>query len=110
VSFFNSDIVQQELKEIGFLQERVSSNILSFYSMSKEEKLNHIRALEDLLEKQRVLYTRLSLSNDPKAIEMKNKLDKTIKILDTSSCSDINSIFKNMIELIDQAKRQLRDY
>jgi len=110
MSFFNSDIVQQELKEIGFLQERVSSNITSFYSMSKEEKLNHIRSLEDLLEKQRVLYTRLSLSDDPEAIEMKNKLDKTIKILGTSSCSDINSIFKNMIELIDRAKKQLYDY
>lgn len=109
MSFFNSDIVQQELKEIGFLQERVSSNILSFYSMSKEEKLNHIKALEDLLEKQRVLYTRLSLSDDPEAINMKDKLNESAKMLGVSSGSDINSIFKNMIELIDQAKKQLHD-
>ena len=109
MSFFNSDIVQQELKEIGFLQERISSNILSFYSMSKEDKLNHITALEDLLEKQRVLYTRLSLSDDPEAIKMKDKLNESAKMLGVSTDCDINIIFKNMIELINQAKDQLHN-
>ena len=33
--------------------------------------------LSDLLEKQRVMYTRLSLSDDPKAVEMKENLVKS---------------------------------
>ena len=33
--------------------------------MTKEDKIKHIDLLSRLLEKQKVLYTRLSLSDDP---------------------------------------------
>lgn len=108
MTFFSSDIVKTELKEIGFLQERISSNILSFQEMNKEEKINHIKMLEELLEKQRILYTRLSLSDDPNAIDMKNKLDNSMKIFGFSSEMKINDVFKNMIDLIEEAKSQLQ--
>lgn len=109
MTFFSSDIVKTELKEIGFLQERISSSILSFQEMNKEEKINHIKMLEELLEKQRILYTRLSLSDDPNAIDMKNKLDDSMKIFGFSSEIKINDVFKNMINLIEEAKGQLQD-
>ncbi len=109
MTFFSSDIVRTELKEIGFLQERISSSILSFQEMSKEEKMNHIKMLEDLLEKQRILYTRLSLSDDSNAIEMKNRLDESMKFLGFSSEMKINDVFKNMIDLIEDAKNHLQD-
>jgi hypothetical protein len=109
VTFFSSDIVRTELKEIGFLQERISSSILSFQEMNKEEKINHIKMLEELLEKQRILYTRLSLSDDPNAIDMKRKLDDSMKIFGFSSEMKINDVFKNMIGLIEEAKSQLQD-
>lgn len=109
MTFFSSDIVRTELKEIGFLQERISSSILSFQEMSKEEKINHIKMLEELLEKQRILYTRLSLSDDLNAIEMKNRLDESMKFLGFSSEMKINDVFENMINLIEDAKRQLQD-
>ena len=35
--------------------------------MSREERLEHVDLLTDLLEKQQVMYTRLSLSDDPQA-------------------------------------------
>jgi hypothetical protein len=109
VTFFSSDIVKKELKEIGFLQERISSSILSFEEMDKEEKINHVKMLEELLEKQRILYTRLSLSNDPNAIDMKNKLDDSMKIFGFSSDVKINDVFKSMIQLIEDTKSHLQD-
>lgn len=109
MTFFSSDIVKKELKEIGFLQERISSNILSFQEMDKEEQMNHIKMLEELLEKQRILYTRLSLSEDPNAIEMKNKLDDSMKMFGFSSEIKISDVFKNMIQLIEDTKKQLQD-
>lgn len=109
MTFFSSDIVRTELKEIGFLQQRISSNILSFQQMTREEKLDHIKMLEELLEKQRILYTRLSLSDDSSAIEMKNRLDESMEFLGLSSEMKINDVFKSMIELIEDAKRQLQD-
>jgi hypothetical protein len=108
VTFFSSDIVRTELKEIGFLQQKISSNILSFQQMTREEKLDHIKMLEELLEKQRILYTRLSLSDDSSAIEMKNRLDESMEFLGLSSEIKINDVFKSMIELIEDAKRQLQ--
>lgn len=109
MTFFSSDIVRTELKEIGFLQQKISSNILSFQQMTREEKLDHIKMLEELLEKQRILYTRLSLSDDSSAIEMKNRLDESMEFLGLSSEMKINDVFKSMIELIEDAKRQLQD-
>lgn len=109
MSFFESDIVKTELKEIGFLQERIASNMLSFSDMSKEVKLEHVKTLESLLEKQRVLYTRLSLSDDPDAIEMKQKLNESAKIVGMNSNSDINQVFSNITVLIETIRKQLQD-
>ena len=74
MSFFDSDVVRAEMVEIGELQEDVYKNVFNFASMNKEEKLFHVSILEKLIEKQKILYTRLSLSDDPEAQEMKEKI------------------------------------
>ena len=56
--FFDSEIIQDELTEINNLQEKIYGSLFGFGVMSKEEKLEHINILTDLLEKQRVMYTR----------------------------------------------------
>ena len=55
------------MTEIQELQEEVYSNVFKFPSMNKEEKKFHVALLEKLLDKQKVLYTRLSLSDDPES-------------------------------------------
>jgi len=109
VTFFNSDIVKKELEDIGELQEKISSNIFSFERMSKEDKLEHIELLEALLEKQRILYTRLSLSDDSDAAEMKSRLDDATKLVGLPPDMQIGDVFKNMIDMIESAKQQLQD-
>jgi hypothetical protein len=109
VTFFNSDIVKKELEEIGDLQEKISSNVFSFERMSREEKIEHIQLLESLLEKQQILYTRLSLSDDPDAIQMKSRLEESIKLIGIPTGIQIGDVFKNMISMIESAKQQLQD-
>ena len=109
MTFFDSDIVQNELKEIGFLQERISSTMLSFEQMSKEEKLEHIEMLEELLDKQRVLYARLSLSDDPKASEMKERLDQSLQLLGLPFDMSVGDVFQNMSNLIQFSKSELQN-
>ena len=70
MSFFDSDVVRAEMTEISELQEDVYRNVFKFPSMNKEEKKFHVAMLERLLDKQRILYTRLSLSDDPEAKSM----------------------------------------
>ena len=54
-------------------------SLLSMLS-SNEEKLEHLDKLSNLLEKQKVLYT-LSLSDDPRAVEMKDNVRKSAAMM-----------------------------
>ena len=40
--FFKSDIIQEELNEINRMQEKIYGSLLTFGSMSREEKIEHV--------------------------------------------------------------------
>ena len=103
--FFDSELIQEELEEINELQRFIYGSILTFGSMSREEKLEHIDKLTQLLEKQRIMYTRLSLSDDPKAIEMKENLKKSVAIMGFPPDTDINLLFNSMNKTIESLKQ-----
>jgi len=107
--FFESDIIQDELKEINKLQEQIYGSILSFGSMSNETKLEHIEKLQTLLEKQRVMYTRLSLSDDPEAVEMKENLRKSVSLMGFPAETDMSILFNSMNQTIESLKQYLDD-
>jgi len=106
-SFFDSEIIQEELKEINKLQEEIYGSILTFGMMSREDKLEHIEKLTTLLEKQRVMYTRLSLSDDPEAVEMKENLRKSVAIMGFPPETDMQVLFTSMNKTIDSLKKYL---
>jgi predicted RNA binding protein with dsRBD fold (UPF0201 family) len=106
-SFFDSDIIQDELKEINQLQEDIYGSILSFGLMPREEKLEHIDKLSELLEKQRIMYTRLSLSNDPQAVEMKENLRKSVALMGFPPETDMSILFSSMTKTIESLKKYL---
>jgi hypothetical protein len=103
MSFFDSEIVQKELEDISDLQKTLTRDIFKFPSMTKEEKQEHMEVLEQLLEKQQLLYTRLSLSDDPKAIEMKKQVVESSRLLGFGN-ADINTIFNSMKMTIKNIK------
>jgi len=73
--------------------------------MSREDKLEHIEKLQLLLEKQRVMYTRLSLSDDPKAVEMKENLRKSVALMGFPPETDMGMLFKSMDKTIESLKQ-----
>ncbi|NBV27784.1 DUF1825 family protein [bacterium] len=72
--FFNSEIVKKDIKNISSLQKKIYKNIFVFPSMNKEDKIKHIHMVNELIEKQKLLYTRLSLSEDPDAQDVKQQM------------------------------------
>ena len=104
--FFESEIIQEELNEINKMQEKIYGSLLTFSSMSREEKIEHIDLLTNLLEKQRVMYTRLSLSDDPQAIEMKENLRKSVTMMGFPPDTNMQSLFDSMNATI----KSLRNY
>tara|TARA_R100001509_G_C4725267_1_gene167913 strand:- start:211 stop:546 length:336 start_codon:yes stop_codon:yes gene_type:complete len=107
MSFFESEVVRAEMTEIGELQEDVYRNVFKFPSMNKEEKKFHVSMLERLLDKQRVLYARLSLSDDPDAKMMKDRIVESATMMGLPPDADMNTIFSNMSKMLEVMKNQI---
>lgn len=107
MSFFESEVVRAEMAEISELQEEVYNNVFEFPKMTKEEKVYHVNLLERLLNKQKVLYTRLSLSDDPEAQEMKQRIMDSASMMGLPAGVDMNIIFNNMSKMLEIMKEQI---
>ena len=107
MSFFESEVVRAELTKIQELQDSVYINIFIFTAMSREKKLKHVEMLEELLDKQKILYTRLSLSDDPEAKEMKERILDSAKAMGLPPDVDMNVVFGNMSKMIIVMKDQI---
>ena len=107
MSFFDSEVVRAEMTEISELQEEVYKNVFEFPRMSKEEKMHHVGMLERLLNKQKILYTRMSLSDDPEAKEMKKRMSDSAVMMGLTPDVDMNIIFKNMSSLLETMREQI---
>ena len=105
--FFKSEIIQEELNEINRLQEKIYGSLFAFSAMSRDEKLEQIETLTTLLEKQQVMYTRLSLSDDPKAIEMKENLRKSVSMMGFPPETDMQTLFDSMNATIKSLKQYI---
>ena len=105
--FFQSEMVREELQEINKLQQEVYGDMMNFNKMPDEEKMEHVEQLSSLLEKQKVMYTRLSLSDDPAAEEMKKNLEQSLTMLGFPEGTDIITLFKGMGKTIQKMKDHL---
>ena len=107
MTFFQSDVVRAELAQIQELQEEVYGNFFKFPSMPKDDKKYHIDILEKLIDKQKVLYTRLSLSDDPEAQAMKKHIMKGAVDMGLPKDMDMNLVFQNMAQMVAVMKDQV---
>ena len=107
MSFFNSDIVRAEMTEIQELQEEVFDNVMKFQYMNDSDKLHHINVLEKLIEKQKIVYARLSLSDDPDAKQMKEEILKSAVMMGLPKNVDVNLMFNQMSDMMKVMRQQL---
>ena len=107
MTFFQSDVVRAELAEIQELQEEVYGALFKFPSMPKEDKQYHVDCLERLIEKQKILYTRLSLSDDPMAKQMKENIMKGAADMGLPQNVDMNLVFDDIYKMVDIMKKQI---
>ena len=106
--FFDSDIVREELQEINELQMSIYKNAMKFGTFSREDKVDHIERLTELLERQKVMYTRISLSDDPEAIDLKNHLQKSVELMGFPEGTDMCLLFTSMSNTIENLKKALK--
>ena len=107
MSFFKSDVVRAEMAEINELQEEIYSNVFKFQNMSNEDKAYHVNILERLIEKQKVMYTRLSLSDDPDAKKMKNDIIESASMMGLPKGTDMNLVWDNMNQMVNVMRKEI---
>ena len=105
MSFFDSEIVRSEMVEIHELQEDVYENFMRFPYMNAADRSHHIDQLSKLIEKQKIVYARLSLSDDPDAKEMKEKIMESAKSMGLPANIDVAKLFDQMTEVISMMKQ-----
>ena len=105
--FFDSEVVQEELQDITDLQKELYGSMLSFGDLPEEDKKDHIELLIELLEKQRIMYTRLSLSDDPTAKELLENLKKSVVLMGFPPNTSVQTFFDTMKETIDNLKKHV---
>ena len=106
-NFFDSEIVQEELNEINELQQEVYGKMLNVMQLTTEEQVEHIDKLKLLLEKQKIMYARLSLSDDPAALKLKNQIEQSVVVMGFPQGTDMNVLFDNMDKTINNLKKHV---
>ena len=105
--FFDSEHVKNEMEEITSLQKELYDVILKFPMMSAEAKVEHIDTVMELLERQQIMWTRLSLTDDPDAKKMKDYIASHSKELGFGD-TDLSTIFNNMRKTLEDVQSNLK--
>ena len=93
--FFESEIVREAIKEMEQLQKQIIEDTFKAPLMDKEQKKEHVELMRTFLEKQKNLYFRVSLSDDPEALEMKQRIEEAAQFLGFEG-NNINELFEEM--------------
>tara|TARA_B100001250_G_scaffold261475_1_gene225249 strand:+ start:1286 stop:1615 length:330 start_codon:yes stop_codon:yes gene_type:complete len=104
--FFESEIVREELEDINSLQKEIYAKIMNISSLSLDDQKEHVEKLEILLEKQQLMYTRVSLSDDPEAVKMKKHLEESVSMLGFPEGTDIRMLFSHMSQTIKKLREK----
>ena len=107
MNFFKSPVGRAEMGEISELQEEVYSNVFKFPSMTKEDQLYHVEILTRLIEKQKILYARVSLSDDPEAQKMKDNIIESASMMGIPNSVDMSKVFEQMSTMVQTLKTQI---
>jgi len=107
MSFLQSELVRAGLVEINELQEEIFKDAMKFPSMSTKDQYQHLEKLETLLEKQKIMYTRVCLSEDPEAQQIKENIIDASKMLGFPSEVDPGNLFNNMHLTIQNLRKMV---
>jgi hypothetical protein len=104
--FYDSEIVRKQMDEINEIQKSLWTDIATLFSMSKQEKEEHIDKLEELLQKQMNMYTRLQLAKgDPDADEMMERIKESATMMGFQD-GNLDALFKTMSKTIESLRQR----
>ena len=106
-SFFESEVVRESLMELDGLQSQLFDDVMNMPFLDREGKKEHLDRMKEFLEKQKLFIFRLSLSDDPEAVEMKDKIMESARMLGLKDNQNINEFFDIMETNIKNLEKTL---
>jgi len=107
--FFKSEMVRGDLQEMSDLQQYCMRAMAAFPALSPDKRLEYFSVLEQLIEKQKIFYARLKLSDDPEAIEMAENMKMSAAMLGADPDVDLLSMFDNLLKKLSEMKQKLEE-
>jgi hypothetical protein len=105
--FFDSDMVRKSLKELDSLQEKIINQLYYLSFADNKKKREHLETMKEFLEKQKLFIFRMTLSDDPEAVEMKEKIIESAQLFGFQLGDNLNKFFEDMQETIDRLEETL---
>jgi hypothetical protein len=108
--FFDSPVVRASLAEIQELQEELMQNMMAVGMLrppTSQQGKEQLDLMRKLIDKQKNFIFRLTLSDDPKANEMKEHIMESARFLGLKPGEDINEFFNNLEKTLDRLEQTL---
>lgn len=106
--FFQSEMVRGDLQEMAEMQQFCMRSMMSFPVLSLEKQLQYFEVLEVLIEKQKVFYTRLTLSDDEEAKDMVRSMKDSAVLLGAEENEDLNVMFNSLHDRVQSLKKEAK--
>ena len=98
--FFDSEMVQESLEEIKELQDLLTQGILdtAFSPMTgyEEDESEQLDLIEELLEKQKLMYFRCKISDDEDALLVAENMRESLRQMGMPRGATVEQMFDNL--------------
>jgi len=105
--FFDSDQVRGSVMELEQLQQELTMDLMNLAEYNVEERRDHLRRLKTFLEKQKLFFFRISLSDDPDALMIKDKVVEAAKMFGYSEVDGMEKFFDQLDHTIKNLEKTL---
>lgn len=105
--FFDSEMVRESIQELDDLQQKLLYDLFHISEYSKQQKKEHLDLMRLFLEKQKIFIFRVSLSDDPEAIEMKSRIIESAKLFGLNEGESIDAFFEKMEKSLSNLEKAL---
>ena len=109
--FFDSEMVQASLEEIKELQDLITNSIIdtAFSPVTgfEEDESEQLDLIEELLEKQQLMYVRCKLSGDEDAMMVAENMRESLRKMGMTRGTSVEQMFENMMGTIRKLKETL---
>jgi hypothetical protein len=102
--FFKTEMVRGDIQEMSDLQQYCMRAMMSFPALSPEKQLEYFEVLSTLIEKQKIFFTRLQLSDDEEAKDMLQSMKDGAVLLGAEPGDNLMEMFDNLLEKVEKMK------